>query len=87
MAKRMEKPFHSPNRGATSITGDFVHSPVDWSVGAASNLVASVPSNHWFERSRVSSSVSQGGKSMIEINQLVGQQSNLASLNLIVRCR
>ena len=52
MAKRMEKPFHSPNRGATSITGDFVHSPMDGGVGAALSLVASVPSNHRFERSR-----------------------------------
>jgi hypothetical protein len=53
MAQRMEEPFHFAHRGATRIADDFVHSAVDWSVGAASNLVTYVPSNNRFEQSRV----------------------------------
>ena len=61
MAQRVEEPFHSPHHGASLIADDFVHSPVDWSVGTASNLVTNVPANNRFERSRVASSVRQGG--------------------------
>jgi hypothetical protein len=70
MAQRMEEPFRSPHRGATRVADDFVHFSVDRSVGAASNLAASAPSNNRFEQSRGGVFGGPRRESMIGINQL-----------------